>query len=60
MFEYCVVVVLVYLCMGIVGCCELGEGESLCYSVEGGVEVLLGGCFDDLISWWCGLLVFDE
>ncbi|EOQ78165.1 transmembrane sensor [Pseudomonas aeruginosa VRFPA02] len=39
---------------------ELGEGESLRYSAEGGVEAPLGGRLDDLTSWRRGLLVFDE
>ncbi|MDV6708720.1 DUF4880 domain-containing protein [Pseudomonas aeruginosa] len=38
----------------------LGEGESLRYSAEGGVEAPLGGRLDDLTSWRRGLLVFDE
>ncbi len=42
------------------GAAELGEGESLRYSAEGGVEAPLGGRLDDLTSWRRGLLVFDE
>ncbi|MCO3610071.1 DUF4880 domain-containing protein [Pseudomonas aeruginosa] len=38
----------------------LGEGESLRYCAEGGVEAPLGGRLDDLTSWRRGLLVFDE
>ena len=45
---------------GTVGRRELGEGESLRYSAEGGVEAPQGGRLDDLTSWRRGLLVFDE
>ncbi|HCF1926994.1 TPA: DUF4880 domain-containing protein [Pseudomonas aeruginosa] len=58
--EHRVAVALAHPRTGTVGRRELGEGESLRYSAEGGVEAPLGGRLDDLTSWRRGLLVFDE
>ena len=58
--EHRVAVALAHPRTGTVGRRELGEGESLRYSAEGGVEAPQGGRLDDLTSWRRGLLVFDE
>ncbi|MGU1054634.1 FecR family protein [Pseudomonas aeruginosa] len=73
--EHRVAVALAHPRTGTVGRRELGEGESLRYSAEGGVggagagrryravgggAAPRGGRLDDLTSWRRGLLVFDE
>ncbi|MFG8564545.1 FecR domain-containing protein [Pseudomonas paraeruginosa] len=58
--EHRVAVALEHPRTGTVGRRELGEGESLRYSAEGGVEAPLDGRLDDLTSWRRGLLVFDD